>query len=125
MVTTNETTNVTDEELEFREALGLVLTGRRHDGPTANLDREIVITPYDGAYGQAGVVIAINGSPPVGLLLVITDQMQKTVFVFRRPYRPGSVIEIRDPAAHTQVGKDRARLHHAALAYLEVMRGET
>ncbi|GEM_PF-6819918 len=33
-------------------------------------DREIVVTPYDGNYGRAGIVIAVNGSPPRGAVVV-------------------------------------------------------
>jgi len=32
--------------------------------------RDIIITPYEGAYGWAGVVITVNGSPPRGTVLV-------------------------------------------------------
>ena len=33
------------------------------------LAREIVVTPYDGAYGRAGYVVVVNGSPPRGLFI--------------------------------------------------------
>ena len=33
-------------------------------------DRPIIITPFDGYYGRGGVVIAINGSPMRGTMLV-------------------------------------------------------
>ncbi len=36
-------------------------------------EREIFVTPFNGAYGFAGVVITINGSPPRGTFLVPAD----------------------------------------------------
>ena len=33
-------------------------------------DRPIIITPFDGYYGRGGVVIAVNGSPMRGTMLV-------------------------------------------------------
>lgn len=35
-----------------------------------HLDREIIVTPFEGHYGFAGVVITINGSPVRGMMLV-------------------------------------------------------
>ena len=35
-----------------------------------DLGREICVTPYTGAYGYAGAVITINGSPPRGTVVV-------------------------------------------------------
>lgn len=32
--------------------------------------RQVIVTPYQGNYGAAGFVIAINGSPPRGTLVV-------------------------------------------------------
>lgn len=32
-------------------------------------DRELVVTPFDGCYGRAGWVLAMNGSPPRGILV--------------------------------------------------------
>ena len=34
------------------------------------MSREIIITPFDGCYGLAGVMITVNGSPPKGEILV-------------------------------------------------------
>jgi len=39
-------------------------------------DREVVITPYGGAYGVAGVVVAVEGSPPRGMFLVPIDAIR-------------------------------------------------
>jgi hypothetical protein len=33
--------------------------------------REVVCTDFDGAYGHAGTVIALNGSPPRGIIVSI------------------------------------------------------
>lgn len=44
------------------------------------LDRHIVITPYNGAYGLAGYVITVNGSPPRGTLLVPLKEERIVVF---------------------------------------------
>lgn len=38
--------------------------------------REIVVTDFDGAYGNAGTVIALNGSPPRGVIVSIEGDGQ-------------------------------------------------
>ena len=40
------------------------------------LGRDVIVTPYEGAYGVAGYVVAINGSPPKGVAFVQTSSMQ-------------------------------------------------
>jgi len=35
--------------------------------------RHLVVTHFDGAYGKAGSVIALNGSPPRGVLLCLMN----------------------------------------------------
>jgi hypothetical protein len=35
--------------------------------------RDLVCTPFDGHYGQAGWVLCVNGSPPRGTLLILKD----------------------------------------------------
>ncbi len=58
---------VPEPEFAFREAVAKV---RRVD-LVAILGRKIIVTPYAGHYDQpAGVVVAIEGSPPQGILLV-------------------------------------------------------
>lgn len=42
-------------------------------------ERKIVITPFEGHYGYAGVVIAINGSPMPGTMLVKTPAIKENV----------------------------------------------
>lgn len=42
--------------------------------------RDLVCTPFDGAYGRAGWVICVNGSPPQGTLLVIGKGARDPVF---------------------------------------------
>ena len=39
------------------------------------LDREIICTPCDGAYGLAWWVVAVNGSPPRGTLVLSENQI--------------------------------------------------
>ncbi len=39
-------------------------------------DRKVVITPYGGEYGTAGVVIVIEGSPPRGTFMVPIDAIR-------------------------------------------------
>ena len=36
--------------------------------------RKLCCTPFRGAYGRAGWVIAVNGSPPRGMLTVLTSE---------------------------------------------------
>lgn len=43
----------------------------------ADLDaRDIITTIYDGAYGPAGLVLAVNGSPPRGTFLVPREALE-------------------------------------------------
>ncbi len=44
--------------------------------------RDIVVTPFDGAYGHAGVVVALNGSPPRGLFLVTDESLDPNGYGF-------------------------------------------
>ena len=41
--------------------------------PNGLRDRDLCCSPFDGAYGRAGWVIAVNGSPPRGMLTVLTS----------------------------------------------------
>lgn len=69
MVDKMEAINQTESneiESEFRQALY-----EYRDRPL-NQDeatREIIITPFDGNYGRAGLMIVVNGSPPKGMLI--------------------------------------------------------
>lgn len=54
-----------DEERAFREAM--VKAGASDEA--LNAHRELCITEFDGCYGRAGIVIAVNGSPPRGLVI--------------------------------------------------------
>jgi hypothetical protein len=40
--------------------------------------RDLCCTPFRGAYGRAGWVIAVNGSPPRGVLTVLTNVENET-----------------------------------------------
>lgn len=44
------------------------------EGHVDALKREIIITPFAGAYGTAGFMIVINGSPPAGILMVLGNE---------------------------------------------------
>lgn len=44
--------------------------------------RELIVTKYDGAYGTAGWVIALNGSPPRGVLIASPENYVPDIAVF-------------------------------------------
>lgn len=47
--------------------------------------REIVITPYGGAYGAvAGYVVAVNGSPPKGTFIVLAGYAGAPIYFVGR-----------------------------------------
>jgi len=117
MVTSDKLLETSNEEFEFREALEALL-GIRSD--ISDLERPIIVTPYDGAYGRAGFVLTIDGSPPRALVHVTATYNQPYVFVFRRPYRPGPVIEIEPPVWRETRSKKKVRFYNAVLKYLEV-----
>ena len=54
--------------------------------------REIVMTPFGGAYGQAGWVIAVEGSPPRGVIISLETE--------RHDYQPPAIFYL---------GMDRSR----------------
>ena len=60
-------------EIEWLEAYG----GFCNCGVDYN--RPIIITPFEGHYGYAGVVIAINGSPMRGTMLVKSADIREAV----------------------------------------------
>jgi hypothetical protein len=54
-------------ELEFRQA---VYSYRGMGSPSEDeLSRPLIITPFEGNYGRAGLIIVINGSPPKGMVI--------------------------------------------------------
>lgn len=60
---------MTRAETKLRELLRH-LYGCRSIGEMSDLDsREVIVTPFGGAYGVAGHVIALNGSPPRGVIV--------------------------------------------------------
>lgn len=69
--------DMTGTEYEFRQKLHHALYG--HAASEGDLERPLIVQPFDGNYGQAGVVLAINGSPPRAIVLVIG----KTVYLCR------------------------------------------
>lgn len=116
---------IPEAERELREALaGLLARG----GPSVfdELDRDFVVTPYDGAYGQAGTVIALNGSPPRVIILTLSyrmaygDRYDGAVIVLRRPIWAGSAIEIHgSDYRYTSPKNKRRRVYHAVFDFLE------
>ena len=60
---------MTDAEITLRQLAASVYHDDEitygHDGHP----RKIHVTPYDGAYGLAGYVVAVNGSPPRGTFI--------------------------------------------------------
>lgn len=46
------------------------------------LTRRIIITPFDGAYGRAGCVVAIEGTPPKGCYAVLCDGQLDSALVY-------------------------------------------
>jgi hypothetical protein len=46
--------------------------------------RELVCTPFEGAYGFAGWVFAIDGSPPRGIFVVQPENLGETIFIHGR-----------------------------------------
>lgn len=71
---------------ELRELL-LELYSGRVPTPAARKDfegRELVVSPFDGHYGLAGWIIAVNGSPPRGVVVSLETR--------ERRYMPASVF---------------------------------
>lgn len=49
-------------------------------------EREIVVSVFEGHYGTAGAVIAINGSPMRGTMLVKSDSIRETQPTIPHPF---------------------------------------
>lgn len=65
-----------DEEKKLRE-LAAQLIGYKDTITVPNKDgflRDIIVSPYNGAYGLAGYVVAIDGTPPRGTFMTIEAQ---------------------------------------------------
>lgn len=109
---------MSEPERDFRQALAVARD------TTLTLDdvrREIHVTPYTGAYGPAGVVIAVNGSPPRALLLVTIDTGRSgaSVVIFRDPgWARRPLICDQDTNRRYTTGK-RVQVRKATLAYLD------
>jgi hypothetical protein len=80
-----------------------ILKGRRLDSGEPDL-RSLVVTQYQGAYGEAGYVVAVEGSPPRGTFITVAyggavyitsdgrakrlpEDSVKTVLAFVKQYR--------------------------------------
>ena len=59
--------SLSPEKMAVRALIEKLCNGGRPSGDT--LARELCVTPYMGNYGPAGLVIAVNGSPPRGIIL--------------------------------------------------------
>ena len=82
-------------------------------------DRPIIITPFDGHYGRGGVVIAVNGSPMHGAMLVKShdeDYIPDEMFVLDRDLPPK---RLKSPELYRDFTKARGvKLWRAAVALL-------
>ena len=61
---------MTLEEVNFRRLVARLNSYRGDPSPLVQWERNICITEYDGAYGKAGAVIVVEGSPPQGIIVV-------------------------------------------------------
>lgn len=63
---------ITDAEWIFRIAVFEYVHGKKYPHLPNNdwLTRPLIFTPFNGNYGQAGIVITINGSPPKFLAMI-------------------------------------------------------
>lgn len=62
---------VKEAEIDFKKANYAYL---HRDNPSkSELERELVITSFDGKHGRAGIIITINGSPPKGMVICINE----------------------------------------------------
>lgn len=83
------------------------------DIPPDELCRELIVTPFDGCYGQAGAVVTLNGSPPRFVAVVLGYGVQAVVHVLA-PARPRlRPITESGPTA-------RLPLRRAVLAYVKL-----
>lgn len=58
-------------EKEMRKMMLHLYAGKYPSASTKNdfEGRELIVTKFDGAYGNAGHVVAMNGSPPRGVIV--------------------------------------------------------
>ena len=80
--------------------------------PSDELGRRIVVTPFGGAYGNLGVVLAIEGTPPHGLYVVRGWGRAAVVWDVTNEYRARKPITEYGP-------KSRLSFRAAILDYLE------
>ncbi len=103
-------------EMMWRWHHGLRLAYDGWRAPEDELRRKVIVTPYEGAYGPAGAVITIEGSPPHGTLIVngggFTDG--PVVFIVNSNYRSRHPVITARP--HTGILYD---VRQAALAVLQ------
>ena len=65
-----------DAERALRDVFADLLGATGAQARAALACRPLVVSPFDGAYGFAGVVVVLNGSPPCGLLVVPAEALE-------------------------------------------------
>ena len=116
-------TPLQEAEMEFREAL----SWGGIDG--VDPDRKIHINSFDGAYGVAGYVLAVNGSPPHGTVIIFTkghspDTRFMEVYV-RLWGDQGKMTYLGDNDRQFHNNGKTHRLNEAAVDYLNLYLKET
>jgi len=119
-ITAGRLLGISEQEFNLREAWVKLLGLHRGANDIEDYARELITTPFDGAYGQAGVVITINGSPPKAAAFVMTHRQDwggSAVYVIRQDTH---FIKIIDPVARRRnAGKARVEFFNAVMAYLK------
>ena len=82
-----------------------------------DLTRELVVTPFDGSYGQARLVVAINGSPPRGVAIVRTVGKQAVELWILRKWGRNGAIRFPVDTLHLRAGW-RRKAARAIVSYL-------
>lgn len=70
----------TKTEIALREMLLMAVT--KHPSKTLREDyegRKLVVTDFEGAYGQAGTAIVLEGSPPRGVIISLETEHHRLV----------------------------------------------
>jgi len=114
-----ETVETPEQELALREALRDLI----HGGYCSDVDdlrRRIYVTPFDGAYGVAGAVIAIEGTPPRALIVVSKGYGDAGMCFFREPGHAAGPISVNGYTIRRYGARSKKRrAHRAVLEYLK------
>lgn len=62
-------------EADVKELMERLYYGSKARNSSDFQERELCCTPFTGAYGRAGWVIAVNGSPPRGVLVALSQSV--------------------------------------------------